>query len=72
MRNRESQEGEDVKANIEFCHRSSSFDSNTLRFRPERWLEIRAHLGLGKNDKDVKIVEEEHSFMLFAVFCPAG
>jgi hypothetical protein len=67
-----TEDGEDVKADIESCHRSSSFGSDPLRFRPERWPEIRAHLGSEKSDKDIKTIEEEHGFMPFAVFCPAG
>ncbi|KAF1963876.1 hypothetical protein BU23DRAFT_138677 [Bimuria novae-zelandiae CBS 107.79] len=67
-----TENGDDVKADIESCHRSSSFGSDPLRFQPERWLKIRAHLGSEKNDKDIKIIEEEHGFMPFAVFCPAG
>ncbi|KAF2799284.1 hypothetical protein K505DRAFT_294959 [Melanomma pulvis-pyrius CBS 109.77] len=70
-----TEDGEDVKADIEFCHRSNAQDAfgpDPLCFRPERWLKIRAHLGAEKTDTDVKIVEGERGFMPFAVVCPAG
>lgn len=75
VKRRFTEDGEDVKADIESCHRNNAQDAfgfDSLCFRPERWLEIRAHLGPGKTDKDIKIVEEERGFMPFAIFCPAG
>ena len=70
-----TEDGEDVIADIESCHRNNAqeaFGSDSLCFRPERWLEIRGHLGADKKDKDVKILEEELGFMPFTGFCPAG
>ncbi|KAH7117539.1 hypothetical protein B0J11DRAFT_442160, partial [Dendryphion nanum] len=70
-----TEDGGDVKADIELCHRISvddAFSPGPLCFRSERWFEIRAHLGSEKTRQDVSYVEQEHGFMLFAVYCPAG
>ncbi|KAF2263260.1 hypothetical protein CC78DRAFT_466124 [Lojkania enalia] len=69
-----TEDGDDVKADIEYCHRSNAEDAfgpDSLCFRPERWLDIRTHSGLEK-DEDIKMIEEERGFMPFAESCPAG